>query len=324
MKKFGDGFRSRRKFLLSAAGMAALSVPIVLGLISGSQSWAQPQSQDSAAGAPKFEFDVASIKPSKPDAVGGFMTIPGPGNVSDSFTARNFTLMTLIRAAYGIPLGAEDSPITGGPSWLNSEKYDVEAKIDSAVLEELKKLSPEQRTLVQQQMLQALLAERFNLTVRRETKELPIYTLVIAKNGPKLQESKPDDGAPVGTRGPGGRRGRGLGMMGLGGPVIAQSVAIPNLVRLLSMVLGRPVLDKTGLTGKYDFTLKWTPDESQGGANAGAPGGLPNGQPAIPAEDPSGASLFTAIQEQLGLKLESGKGPVEIIMIERAERPSGN
>jgi uncharacterized protein (TIGR03435 family) len=107
-------------------------------------------------------------------------------------------------------------------------------------------------------------------------------------------------------------------MEGNGGPVRGQGIAIANLVHLLSQQLGRIVVDKTGLTGKYDFTLQWTPDESQG------PPGGPPGIDYAPPPDSSGPSIFTAIQEQLGLKLESEKGPVEILAIDHAEKPSAN
>ncbi|MFZ0821026.1 MAG: TIGR03435 family protein [Candidatus Acidiferrales bacterium] len=351
MPKFGDVFGGHRKQLLGVAATAAIAAAIMFGFANAapgraqaltqpqpqsqsqsqpqSQSQSQPQSQsqsqNTSAAPPALEYEVATIKPSIPDAPGMFMTIPGPGLVSDSFTAKNFTLMTLVRAAFGIPLGAEDSRISGASKWLDTEKYDVEAKMSTAVVDELKKLSPEESKLAQQHMLQALLADRCKLAFHRESKEFPIYSLVIAKNGPKLQESKTvatppaDAPPPADSGGRGGRGGRGgprIMMRGRGGPLEGQGVGIANLVDLLSMLVGRPVVDKTGLTGKYDFTLQWTPDDSQ------APSAFPPGMGQPP--DPAGPSLFTAIQEQLGLKLESGKGPVEIIVIDHVERPSGN
>ena len=313
-------FRNHRNRVFSATAFVVIAALIVFGPISASPSNAQSQTQDAAA--IKFEFDVASVKPSNPNAVGGFMTIPGPGAVSDTFSVKNLTPIMLIRSACGIPMGAADSRIAGAPSWLSSEKYDVEAKIDSSVVEQLKKLSPDQRSLAQQHMLQALLADRFKLVIHRETKELPMYTLVIAKNGPKLQESKPEDAPPQdGGRGRGGRGGNWLRMTGRGGPITGHMAAVADLSELLSVLLGRPVQDKTGLTGKYDFTLQWTPDEGQQGPNF--PGDSA-GASAPAAPESNGPSIFTALQEQLGLKLESGKGPVEIIVIDHVERPSGN
>ena len=224
---------------------------------------------------------------------------------NDGLTAQNLSLMLLIPQAYGV---GKDR-ITGAPDWLNSERYDIDAKVDGAAVEALKKLSPDELKTVRQHMLQALLADRFSLTLHRETKELAVYNLVIAKNGPKLQESKPEDkgktsdgsaasgkqaasGGPKSVSGGGGGGGGRSISVGPGGGS--------------SVSFGGRVLDKTGLTGKYDYKLEYAPEDSQ------------------PDADSTGPSIFTALQEQLGLKLESGKGPVEIIVIDRVERPSGN
>ncbi len=322
LRRIGDVVGRRGKLFLSATGLVSVAVPIVFGLAHATPSRAQSQAQNAATIAPAFEYEVASIKPSKPDAVGGFMTVPGGGNVSDTYSARNLPLMGIIREAYGIPMGAEDGRLVGAPGWLNSERYDIEAKMDSSVVEALQKLSPEDREAAQRHMLQALLADRLKLTIHRETKEVQVYSLVIAKNGPKLQESKPSDAdanaTPVpGRGGRGGRGGPNLGMRGRGGPLTGQQVPISMLATVLTTILNRPVLDKTGLTGNYDFTLTWTPDDSQ----LQTP---PGGVPPPPPPDSNGPSIFTAIQEQLGLKLESGKGPVEVIVIDHVERPSGN
>lgn len=305
MQKIGDTFGTRRRRLLSAAGWVAIAVPIALAALDARQIGAQSQSQ-TAASTP-YQFEVATIKPSNPDASGGGYTILGPG--SDRFSARNLALLKLIRAAYGIPMGAEDSRITGGPNWLRSEKYDVDAKIDSSVVEELKTLSKDQRMLAQQQMLQALLADRCKLGIHREIKDLAIYTLVIAKNGPKVQDAKPGERGPLDIGGTGETR-----------TIIGQARPIANLGQALSVVLGRPVLDKTGLAGKYDFKLEWTRDDDLAPPLST---GVPNDRPA-PPPDSNVPSIFKAIQEQLGLKLVSGKGPVEVIVIDHIERPSAN
>ena len=173
-------------------------------------------------------------------------------------------------------------------------------------------------------MLQALLANRFKLAVHRETKDLPGYALVVAKNGPKLHDAKPGDTYPNGIKGPDGQPGQGLMIMGgLGGPLTGQGINIENLVRVLSQQLGRTILDETGLTGKYDFTLKWTPDDRAGPISAANQGGGSRSDDA-PSSDSSGPSIFTAIQEQLGLKLESRKVPVEMLVIDHVEAPSEN
>jgi uncharacterized protein (TIGR03435 family) len=305
MQRFGDAFVTRERQLLSAAGLAAIAVTIALGGLDATQTRAQSQSQN-AAPTP-YEFEVASIKPSNPDASGGYMT--NLARASDRFSARNLDLMKLIRAAYGIPMGAEDSRITGGPNWLRFEKYDVDAKIDSAVVDELKTRSQDQRTLAQQQMLQVLLADRCKLAIRRETKDLAIYTLVNAKSGPKLQDANPGETSSLSLAGDGATR-----------SITGQARSIASFVQALSVALGCPVVDKTGLASKYDFKLEWTPDDNHEQSSSA---GAPNDRPASPP-DFNAPSIYEAIQEQLGLKLVSGKGPVEVFVIDHVERPSAN
>lgn len=195
--------------------------------------------------------------------------------------------------------------------------------MDPEVADALKKLSDDDRLIVRQHMLQALLADRFGLVFHRETRELPIYTLIIAKNGPKLHEATPGDTYPNGIKLQNGAPGAGVWTMRTvaGGSYLinAQAIALSSLLPSLAYPLGRPIVDKTGLTGKYDFTLTYSLDQSESPTAS-----APNGQPALAAADPTAPSLFTALQEQLGLKLESGKGPIEIIVIDHIERPSGN
>jgi uncharacterized protein (TIGR03435 family) len=239
------------------------------------------------------EFEAASIKPGAPAAMGnvrvGMEMMPG-GRISMS----GVTVKLLIQQAYGV----KDFQIVGGPPWLGSERYDITAKPAEAATEDQVKV-----------MIQALLKDRFQLQFRRETKELPTYALVVAKGGPKLKESEVAAGSGQG-------RGQ-LRMMGRG-HFDAQGVPISNLATQLSNALGRSVIDKTGLQGNYDYKLEWTPDEGQGGPMRG-----PGGESSAPADNP-GASIFTALQDQLGLKLESTKGPVEILVIEKAEKASEN
>lgn len=297
MRKSRDVLGNGGKQLLSAAGLLAVAVPIIFALANASQSSAQAQAQSTTGGAPTFEYEVASIKPSKADVGAGIMV--GITDTFDGLTATNVPLMFLVQSAYIV----NSYQISGAPSWLASDRYDVDAKMDGSVAAALQKLTPEERTLARRKMLQALLASRMNLAVHRGTKELPVFTLVMAKNGPKFKESRPGDNTANEAN---GRGGKGISMTGTseGLLITARAVPIENLVRTLSAQLSRPVLDKTGLAGRYDFTLEWTPDDSQPGRNA------PN--------------LFIAIQEQLGLKLEPGKGPVGIIVIDHVERPSGN
>jgi uncharacterized protein (TIGR03435 family) len=171
-------------------------------------------------------------------------------------------------------------------------------------------------------MIQSLLADRFKLKLIHETKELPAYALVVAKNGPKLHEAKPDDTYPNGIKGPDGQGHPQMMRMGPG-ELTGQGLSMASLVHLLSQQLGRNVLDHTGLKDKYDFTLKWAPEPGEGMMLRGPEGGNPGAESAPPAES-SGPSIFTAIQEQMGLKLESTKAPAEVLVIDHVERPSEN
>jgi bla regulator protein BlaR1 len=232
------------------------------------------------------EFEVASIKPAAPGGHGLQIQIAPGGR----FVAKNVSVKILIQQAYGV----RDFQITGGPGWIGSERYDINAKGEEA-------RTPEQL----KPMLQALLADRFKLQIHRETKELPMYGLVVQKNGTKLQESKAGNGP-----GPRIRMGRGL--------IEGQGMSMAILANQLGQQLGRSVTDKTGLTGTYDIKLEWTPDESQGSGprELGGEGG--------PPVDTAGPTIFTALQEQLGLKLDSQKGAVEILIVDRAEKATEN
>jgi bla regulator protein blaR1 len=255
------------------------------------------------------EFEVASIKPAAPDARGTFIRMVPGGRVNIT----NMPLKELMVLAWRI----QPFQISGGPSWIDSARYDISAKPEK---------SPKPDEL--QAMLQALLADRFQLKIHRETKELPIYALVVARKdgklGPQLSESKeggctqPDPSKPPPPIEPGK-----LPQLGCGGMMMsprqlrAASIPVENMIPMLSRLLGRTVVDKTGLTGKFDISLEWTPDETQALQ-------MPPEAPKPPPSDAAGPSIFTALQEQLGLKLESQKGPVEVFVIDRAERPSEN
>lgn len=256
------------------------------------------------------EFEVASIKPDAPDARGMFIRTTAGGRVNIS----NMTLKEMIVLAYRI----QPYQISGGPPWLTTAHWDISAKPET---------TPKDREL--QLMLQALLADRFQLTLRRETKELPVYALVLGRKdgklGPNLVESKegacaqPDFNKPPTPQQPGKPFALNCGQM-LMQPRELRAVATPiaNIVPMLARLLGRTVVDKTGLTGKYDINMEWTPDESQLATL------LPPDAPKPPPSDTPGPTIYTALQEQLGLKLESQKGPVEVFFVERAEKPSEN
>jgi uncharacterized protein (TIGR03435 family) len=303
------------KIVLFGAGAIVLS----------SLSFAFAGPQDTPAQT--LSFEVASIKPSEGDGrMVRIQTSPG-----GRYTASGVNLKMLIQQAYDI----KDFQIVGGPAWMSSTPFDIVAKAED----------PNVTGAQIRLMLRSLLAERFQLKFHRETRELPVYTLVVGKNGHKLQLSatQPNpDGAPPSAPKPGalpaGAVGGGVGlgtgagggtgvapkasgsMMSIGpGQINAQMAPVSALVNMLAQQLGRPVIDKTDLKGSYDFKLEWTPDATaRKGIGAGAGGEAP------PAGDSSGPSIFTAVQEQLGLRLESQKGPVEVLVIDAVEKPSGN
>lgn len=295
----------RRKLLLSVSRLA-VAVPLIFGQLNTAQSPAPAQAPNTTANVPDFE--VASIKPDK-SAIGMARLMFTP----DGFSATNIQLKMLVSEAYGV----RQDLLSGGPGWFDTARYDIEAKVAGPDVAELRKLSFDQR----KSMFRPLLADRFKLKVHSETKTLAVYELVIAKNGPTLHEAKPGDTYANGIKGPDGNAHAGMMRMGPG-EFTAQGIPIANFANMLSQQLHRTVLDKAGLTGQYDITLKWAPDEGTR-PMPGGPGGSPPGADNAPPQD-SGPSIFTAIQEQLGLKLESTKGPVETLVIDHVETPSEN
>jgi uncharacterized protein (TIGR03435 family) len=304
--------RPAKEALMKTSRLLLFTLVLAISLAS-TRSGAQ--SQTTTAATPVFEYEVASIKPSKPSNNGVSSGFNYSGN---GFTATGLTLQSLIQQVFEI----QNDQLAGAPVWLNTERYNIDAKMDSSVADALQKLSPDDCASARLQMLKALLVDRLKLTFHRDTKELPIYSLLIAKNGPKLKEAKPGDTYPngiAGMLGPGMSTSSRLGSVSLS----AQGVPLSGFVRQLAQFLHRTVADKTGLTGTYDFTLRWSTDES-GMQSTPEGGGTPSGASSLPQTDHSAPTLFAAIQEQLGLKLERGKGPVELIVIDHVERPAGN
>jgi len=232
-------------------------------------------------------FDVASIRPMT-YADGARTHIYNSPRTSE-FRAINVTLRDLLEVAWGIP----ETQMLSGPAWASTDKFDLEAKSDAKFNEHLAGLSIDQGREEKRQMLQALLADRFELAAHAEKREMPIFAMVIAKGGPKLITTNVN-GALSGGR----------GRISITGGDDALAV----LAFELSWRLGRPVVDQTGLKGRYELTLNWTEDDV----------------PSTAAISSGGPSLFTAIQEQLGLKLEATKGPVPVLVIDHAEKPSEN
>jgi len=233
-----------------------------------------------AAGPPAFE--AATIKPS----------LDPPGSISGIFentgriNARNVTLRRCIRGAYNVP----EPQIIGGPAWAEQDRYYIEAA--AAV-------PAGDRELML--MLQTLLADRFKLVLHREQRAIPGYRLVLGKGGIKAQASAPDSRS-VGQS----QRGR----------IEAQGCSMAQLALKLAEVLHRPVLDATGVAGRFDLKLEWTPDDMK------PPAADPRAD--IAPQSSAGPSIFAALQEQLGLRLESGKVPAEVLVIDSAEKPSEN
>lgn len=287
--------------------LTVVALAITLGFTVATTGDAESPTQNKPANAPKFEYEVASIKPDLSDHSSAVTNTP-----PDGFVATNATLSGLIQRAYGIL----NFQLVGGPDWINSERYVIDAKMDAETADALQKLNLEDRILARQEMLQALLADRLKLTTHRETRELPIYFLIVGKSGSKLQQAKLGDTYANGVKSRGGLMGQGISTSSnqFSSNATAQGVPLSSLTAFLARPLGRPVLDKTGLTGNFDFTLKFAVARPDAEATLNAR--------AVPDSD--APFLLDAIQQQLGLKLESGKGPVEVIVIDHIERPSGN
>jgi uncharacterized protein (TIGR03435 family) len=235
----------------------------------------------------KPAFEVASIRP----AVYGSHPRSIQYSAGGRFTASNVPLGALIQEAYAI----RGFQLSGGPDWVNSDQFDIVAKADGDASKAQVRV-----------MLQTLLADRFQLELRRESKEVNVYTLTVGKMGPKLKEVKLDeDNAARGMRF--GGIGRIAGVMAS----MPQFVVMLSDIRLNgSAILDRPVLDRTGLAGVYDFKLEWSGEEQSADRTT--------------STNPAGPSIFTAVQEQLGLKLESTKAAVEFFVIEQAGKPTEN
>jgi len=258
----------------------------------------------------KLEFDVATVKPAA-KLTGAVTPRGGPGSANpEQVNYTYLSMKNLLMTAYGLPINQ-----VSGPSWIDSERYDITAKVPPGATKEQVNV-----------MLQNLLADRFKLAVHRETKDLPLYELVVAKNGskmkpyvedpnpPKAEPGKPfatgKDGNPVPRPGslilsmsPGRRR------------VTASKQPLSKLAEMLAAELGRPVVDKTGLLGDYDYSIEFLPE----GPNAAPPGQATGLRPEVSA-DSDAPNLLLAVQEQLGLRLEAKKGPVEMLILDKGEK----
>ena len=326
---------------LAAGGLAIDASRSQIAVVGGVPANEAPRAQTaSAAGGPTFE--VASVKQNK--SGGGLIGLGmQPGG---RYTATNVPLRLLIQNAYQI----QPNQLVGAPGWLDTDRFDIVAKADPALLTPPPG-GPGSGPAAVQLMVRALLADRFKLTVHNETRDLPIYALVLARSdgslGPQMKPISAECATMLATRrggpGPGGRGGPGPGgpppppappqpgekipcgqtMLGPG-TLRSGGAGMAQITQMLSQAggpmaqsTGRLVQDKTGLTGQYEFELQWTPEPGQGPLGRG--GDLP---PGFPVPDPNGPSLFTAIQEQLGLKLDARRAPVDVIVIDKVEHPT--
>jgi uncharacterized protein (TIGR03435 family) len=258
--------------------------------------------QSDAAESKLPAWDVSTIKPGSSDERGSMIQF-----TPDGVKYTNVSLWTIVREAFRL----EDDHLFGGPGWSKTSMFDIEAKVAPEDAPRLKDLTFAQR----QQMVVSLVEERFGLKYHHETRDLSLYDLVVAKGGSKLTPSKPDPPAEDGDEKHANRR-----LMSGRGHIESVGTGTEDLARILSGQLGRTVVDKTGLAGRFDYKLDWTPDNaSQQMMKSGDSGPGENA-----SSDSVGPSLFTALEEQLGLKLESAKGPVDVVVIDQLQQPTAN
>jgi uncharacterized protein (TIGR03435 family) len=272
MRLLSEGQFDREKLNTTIRVIACASLLMFMRSTGIAQSPVAPQ-----------EFDVASVKPVRRTVVAHAVSLSiNHGTVTFDAAA--------LRQIIGLSYGVQRVRVKGGPNWMDTELYDIVAKTESPD-------ASKEQVMV---MMQALLADRFKLVVHRETKELPVYSLVVGKGGSKLKEAS-DSEKPGST----------IAI----GRFVFQKMSLVILVNTLANLLGEPVLDKTGLTGLYDYGLDLTLDKNQlqGPRDSG---------PSPPVD--LGPVIFEALQDQLGLKLEAKRGPAEVLIVDRAEHASEN
>jgi uncharacterized protein (TIGR03435 family) len=296
--------------------VAAIAGPMVVGVLSGQRMLAQ----SAAPVAPKFE--VASIRPCKdPSQEPPIGHRPGANSSPGRLATDCVELLNLIGNAYNafadghLNRNAEPAPINGGPPWLHAAWYEINAKAEGDPSVEMM-MGP---------MMQALLEDRFRLKVHRQTSEGPVYFLTVAHGGPKLHAFIEGSCTPYSTFPPPplqlGKQYCESMISGVSPSVVAQGATLDEFSKTLRVVLDRPVINKTGIAGRFDFHVRF----SREGTTTAGVSLAPRNDGSSPASDPAGPpSIFTALREQLGLKLEPGKGPIEVLVIDHVERPSEN
>jgi uncharacterized protein (TIGR03435 family) len=251
------------------------------------------QAPATAAVESRPSFEVASIKPSRPDDQDHNWDSRG-----DMVSIENYTLRRLIRTAYGLK---SDSQVLGGSDWIGKHGFDIEAKLGDAEMAKMQKMSGPERFQEVRLALQNLLADRFQLRVSQGTRDIPVYTLIATKSGDKLNLSPPqldDSGKPKADRNHSIHEGN--------GHVTAKAISMSGFADWFTYLpeCDRVVVDRTGLTGEYDFKLDWTEDNGQG----------------VPPDAPL-PGLFTALREQLGLELKPDKAPIDVVIVDAAKEP---
>lgn len=267
--------------------------PIALNLerANADTAWVIPEPPKTMPADANPSFDVATIKPSKPERPGKAFGFRGR-----SFITVNTNMNDLVAFAYGL----HAKQIVGAPDWFGSDLFDIDGVPDVPGQPSLKQMGV---------MVQKLLADRFKLTFHHEQRDLSVYILTIAPGGPKMKTSTAAPNDP-----------QGFGFRGLGDLSVRNMNMKEFASWMQSGVMDKPVVDQTKLTDKYDFNLKWTPDDSQFAQFRGT-----GAKPPPPSDDPNAPpSLYTAIQEQIGLKIGPGKAPDDVIVIDHVEKPSAN
>jgi len=306
-----------RKLLLSSAAVLSIALPVLFGLARPEQGRAQSFASNATANAAVFSHAYQNVSVTPGESGNG--TIQTRIRYTpDSLMAKNQTLRNLIRLAYGV----QDNQISGGPEWFDTARFNIEAKLDSSVVADLKQLSPPQQKMEVERMFQALLAEHFKVALHRESKMLPALVLVIANSGPKIQAAKPGDTYSNGIKGLDGQPAGPHKFEMSANQLTVQAMPISFVTDHLAMHMNQPVMDRTGLTGDYDFIFKWAPDGER--ADHKEHNG---GQEAHMHTMPMGGmnqALIAAIEEQLGLRLDQQTVPLPVLVIDRAEKPSAN
>ncbi len=271
------------------AGVFPTPVSWTLKRVKPEEAWAlrEPPTPPKPLMNPDPSFEVATVKPSPPDSTRAGMDMKG-----DLFSVMNLSLLNLMTFAYD----TNRHQIAGAPAWFTTERFDITGKPEGEG-------TPSQDQM--RVMLRKLLAERFQLAVRRDKQEMPVYTINVSKSGSKFSRTEKTGDTP-------------FIVMPRPGTLAMSNASMADLCRVYQSLLDRPCVDQTGLAGRYEFSLVWTPDRP------GVPAPNPTGLAATPDNANLAPDIFLATQEQLGLKIEAGKSRIEVLVIDKVERPTGN